>query len=109
MQHYTTMLRVLASLDVRLRPEPAIWSDIFGCSLVSQRTDVPSEEGAELQRLYGEYTEGTARAAAALLAGDSQGFREEDGKVGLIVRRIKEIFGTTGHWSGWFDSWPRPP
>ena len=29
----------------------------------------------------------------------SQGFREEDGKVGLIVRRIKEIFGTTGHWS----------
>jgi hypothetical protein len=24
MQHYTTMLRVLASLDVRLRPEPAI-------------------------------------------------------------------------------------
>ena len=27
------------------------------------------------------------------------GFREEDGKVGLIVRRIKEIFGTTGHWS----------
>ena len=31
---------------------------------------------------------------------DFQGFREEDGKVGLIVRRIKEIFGTTGHWSG---------
>ena len=67
---------------------------------MSQRMNVPSEEGAELQRLYGEYTEGTARAAAALLAGDSQGFREEDGKVGLIVRRIKEIFGTTGHWSG---------
>jgi hypothetical protein len=66
-----------------------------GCSEVSQRTDVPSEESAELQRLYGEYTEVTARAAAALLAGDSQGFREEDGKVGLIVRRIKEIFGTT--------------
>ena len=40
------------------------------------------------------------RAAAALLAGDSQGFREEDDKVGLIVRRIREIFGTTGHWSG---------
>jgi hypothetical protein len=60
--------------------------------------NVPSEEGAELQRLYGEYTEGTARAAAALLAGDSQGFREEDDKVGLIVRRIREIFGTM-RWS----------
>ena len=86
----TTMLRLLAGYLI----------DIFGCSQVSQRMNVPSEEGAELQRLYGEYTEGTARAAAALLAGDSQGFREEDDKVGLIVRRIREIFGTTGDWSG---------
>ena len=79
---------------------PRLFDRHFRCSLVSQRMNVPSEEGAELQRLYGEYTEGTARAAAALLAGDSQGFREEDDKVGLIVRRIREIFGTTGHWSG---------
>ena len=82
------------------RAAPRLFDRHFGCSLVSQRMNVPSEEGAELQRLYGEYTEGTARAAAALLAGDFQGFREEDDKVGLIVRRIREIFGTTGHWSG---------
>ena len=55
-----------------------------------------------MQRLLGAFSTTMLRlgyAAAALLAGDSQGFREDDGKVRLIVRRIKEIFGTTGHWS----------
>jgi hypothetical protein len=33
---------------------------------------------------------------AALLAGDSERFREEDGKVGLIVRRIKRDIRSNG-------------
>jgi hypothetical protein len=60
---------------------------------------------AELQRLYAEYPMATARAAAALKT-DSPGhllegealrrFLAEEEKVATIVRRIKEIQGTTG-------------
>jgi hypothetical protein len=61
--------------------------------------------GAELQRLYAEYPVASARAAAALrtdppghyLEGEGlRRFLAEDAKVTAIVRRIKEIQGTTG-------------
>jgi hypothetical protein len=67
--------------------------------------DVDPQLGAELQRLYAEHPVANARAAAALRT-DPPGHRlegealrrllEEEAKVAAIVRRIKEIQGTTG-------------
>jgi histidinol-phosphate/aromatic aminotransferase/cobyric acid decarboxylase-like protein len=63
------------------------------------------ELAAELQRLYAEYPVASARAAAALkteppgheLKGETlRRFLAEEEKVAAIVRRIKEILGTTG-------------
>jgi hypothetical protein len=53
---------------------------------------ISPKEGAELQRLHEEYAVATKRAADALRANDGQ----EEERVADIVRRIKEIFGTTG-------------
>ena len=53
---------------------------------------ISPKEGPELQRLHEEYAVATKRAADALRANDGQ----EEERVADIVRRIKEIFGTTG-------------
>ena len=57
---------------------------------------ITPEQGAELQRLHAEYTVATNRAADALRANDGQRFLEEEAKTADIVRRIREILGTTG-------------
>jgi hypothetical protein len=66
---------------------------------------ITPELAAELQRLYAEYPVASARAAAALktdppgheLEGEAlRRFLAEDAKVSAIVRRIKEIIGTSG-------------
>lgn len=54
------------------------------------------KEGAELERLHEGYAVATRRAADALRANDGQRFLEEEERVADIVRRIKEILGTTG-------------
>ena len=57
------------------RAAPRLFDRHFACLLVSQKMKEPVRGKGVLssQRLYEEYTEGTARAAAALLAGDSRG------------------------------------
>jgi hypothetical protein len=67
------------------------------------RSVISPEEGEELQRLYAEYPAASARAAACLRTGgeplEGEALRkllEEDAKVGKIVKRIREILGTTG-------------
>ena len=70
---------------------------------------ITPEEAAELERLYAELPQAYERAAAALrteprhrLEGASLArFMEEEEKVATIVRRIKEILGTTGR--SWND------
>ena len=72
------------------------------------RSVISPEEGAELKRLYADLPEAYKRAAAALrtdppghvLEGEAlKRFMAEEAKVAAIVRRIKEIQGTTGeHW-----------
>ena len=57
---------------------------------------ISRKEGTELQRLHEEYAVATKRAAAALRANDGQRFLEEEERAADIVRRIKEILGTTG-------------
>ena len=57
---------------------------------------ISPKEGAELHRLHKEYAVATNRAANALGANDGQRFLEEEERVADIVRRIKEILGTTG-------------
>lgn len=66
---------------------------------------ISPEQGEELKKLYAELPEAYKRAAAALrtdppghrLEGDAlKRFLELDAKAGAIVRRIKEIQGTTG-------------
>ena len=57
---------------------------------------ISPKEGAELHRLHEEYAVATNRAANALRANDGQRFLEEEERVADIVRRIKEILGTTG-------------
>ena len=57
---------------------------------------ISPKEGAELHRLHEEYAVATNRAANALGANDGQRFLEEEERVADIVRRIKEILGTTG-------------
>ena len=60
------------------------------------------EEGAELQRLYTEYAAGTERAAAALQVGKLDRFIDEDAKVTVVVKRIKEILDIAGQpWNAW--------
>ena len=67
---------------------------------------ISPEEGEELRKLYEELPKAYARASAALrthgqpLEGELlRKFMEEDAKAGDVVRRIKEIHGTTGqHW-----------
>ena len=57
---------------------------------------ISPKEGAELHRLHEEYAVATNRAANALGANDGQRLLEEEERVADIVRRIKEILGTTG-------------
>jgi len=57
---------------------------------------ITAEQGAELQRLHAEYIVATNRAAEALRANDGRRFLEEEAKTGNVVRRIREILGTTG-------------
>ena len=57
---------------------------------------ISPKEGAELHRLHEEYAVATNCAANALRANDGQRFLEEEERVADIVRRIKEILGTTG-------------
>ena len=57
---------------------------------------IDPREGAEPERLHEEYAVATRRAADALQTNDGQRFLEEEERVADIVRRIKEILGTTG-------------
>jgi hypothetical protein len=57
---------------------------------------ISPKEGAELKRLHEEYAVATKRAGDALRANDGQRFLQEEERVADIVRRIKEILGTTG-------------
>ena len=67
---------------------------------------ISPEEGEELRKLFKNLPKAHARASAALrtngkpLEGELlRKFMEEDAKASDIVRRIKEIQGTTGkHW-----------
>lgn len=66
-------------------------------------TFITPEQSAELEQLREEYIAATARAAAAIVgaAGGmaSDAFLEAEAETAAIVRRIKEIRGTTGkHW-----------
>ena len=79
------------------RPLPAADDDIAGTAI-----RLTPEEGAELQRLYTEYAAGTERAAAALQVGNLDRFIDEDAKVTVVVKRIKEILGIAGQpWNAW--------
>jgi hypothetical protein len=60
------------------------------------KTFMTPEEGAEYERPMKEYLKATHRAMNALAARDLSGFEKADGEAGVIVRRIKEILGTTG-------------
>lgn len=66
--------------------------------MVKPRTVISPEEGAELKRLYAELALAAKKANAVLRASGmtSQSFLEADRAMGKIVRRIKEIRGTTG-------------
>jgi hypothetical protein len=57
---------------------------------------ITPEQGAELQRLHAAYIVATNRAAEALRAYDGRRFVEEEANTADIVRRIREILGTTG-------------
>jgi hypothetical protein len=64
--------------------------------MAKPRSIISPEEGAELQRLHAEYAVFTKRAAEVLRTNDGQLFVEEESKIANIVRRKKEILGTTG-------------
>jgi hypothetical protein len=64
--------------------------------VVQPHSVIGPREGAELERLHERYAVATRRAADALRANDGQRFLEEEERVADIVRRIKEILGTTG-------------
>jgi hypothetical protein len=69
--------------------------------MVDPHAVITAEQAAELQRLHAEYTVATNRAAEALRANDGQRFLEEEANTADIVRRIREILGTTGQpWNG---------
>jgi hypothetical protein len=57
---------------------------------------ITQEQAAELQRLHAEYIVATNRAAEALRTNDGRRFLEEEANTANIVRRIREILGTTG-------------
>jgi hypothetical protein len=65
-------------------------------SMADPHAVITAEQGAELQRLHAEYIVATNRAAEALRANDGRRFLEEEAKTGNVVRRIREILGTTG-------------
>jgi hypothetical protein len=65
-------------------------------SMADPHAVITEEQGAELQRLHAEYIVATNRAADALRAKDGQRFLEEEANTADIVRRIREILGTTG-------------
>lgn len=65
------------------------------------RTIISVEEGSELKRLYAEHAAATNQAAAILASRgmESPEFAEADKIVGILWRRIREIFGTANqHW-----------
>jgi hypothetical protein len=63
--------------------------------MAQPRSIISPEEGAELQRLHAEYAVFTKRVAEALRTNDGRLFVEEEAKIANIVRRIKEILGTS--------------
>jgi hypothetical protein len=64
------------------------------------KTVLTPEEGAELRKLQQDYIAATARTAAAIGVSE-EAFVKADAETAAIVRRIKEILGTSGqHWMG---------
>jgi hypothetical protein len=63
------------------------------------KATIDHQEAAELQQLFKDYLETASRALAALSPYDEATFVAVEAEQAAIVRRIKEIQGTTGqHW-----------
>jgi len=75
---------------------------------MTAKPTITPAENAELTQLRADYETASVRAAATLRTGGRplegellRRHRDEEAKVAAIVRRIKEINGTTGKpWSG---------
>ncbi len=60
------------------------------------KTTIDPQEAAELEQLFKDYKDTAARALAALSPYDEATFSAVEAEQAAVVRRIKEIQGTTG-------------